>query len=47
MAVGIGQMVSEALPLSDEMVKFLIAALVAGVLIVLFYMLRYWLTGRK
>lgn len=47
LAVVLGQTVSEAVPVESEMLKFLVAALMAGILLVLFYLVRFWLFHRK
>lgn len=47
LAVVLGQTVSEAVPVESEMLKFLVAALMAGILLVLFYLARFWLFHRK
>lgn len=47
LAVVLGQTVSEAVPVESEMLKFLVAALMAGFLLVLFYLARFWLFHRK
>lgn len=47
LAVVLGQTVSEAVPVESEMLKFLIAALMAGILLVLFYLVRFWMFHRK
>lgn len=41
LAVVLGQTVSEAVPVESEMLKFLVAALMAGILLVLFYLVRF------
>lgn len=47
LAVVLGQIVSEAVPVEGEMLKFFIAALMAGFLLVLFYLVRFWLFHRE
>lgn len=47
LAVVLGQTVSEAVPVESEMLKFLVAALMAGILLVLFYLVRFWMFHRK
>ena len=47
LAVVLGQTVSEAVPVESEMLKFLVAALMAGILLVLFYLIRFWLFHRR
>lgn len=47
LAVVLGQTVSVAVPVESEMLKFLVAALMAGILLVLFYLVRFWLFYRK
>lgn len=47
LVVVLGQTVSEAVPVESEMLKFLVAALMAGILLVLFYLVRFWLFHRK
>lgn len=47
LAVVLGQTVSEAVPVETEMLKFLVAALMAGILLVLFYLVRFWMFHRK
>ncbi len=45
-AILLGQVVCERLPIENEMVRFLVSAIAAGILLVLFYLLRYWLYDR-
>lgn len=47
LAVVLGQTVSEAVPVESEMLKFLVAALMAGILLMLFYLVRFWMFHRK
>lgn len=47
LAVVLGQTVSEAVPVESEILKFLVAALMAGILLVLFYLVRFWMFHRK
>ena len=47
LAVVLGQTVSESVPVESEMLKFLVAALMAGILLVLFYLVRFWMFHRK
>ncbi len=45
-AILLGQVVCERFAIENEMVRFLVSAIAAGILLVLFYLLRYWLYDR-